>query len=217
MTQTSQQMGSSLAPTSEMTHDAVRASQHIYRRLLDAMSHPGKTWQIIRHPYLENEAPIKAEWMASVVTTLVDHEVSLHVIDSPAFDGLEDVIGRRTRVQRAGIDAADFVVADVNSFDDSQIAAIKIGDLDYPNDGATLLIQVESLDATDGPSLELSGPGIRDSRQVPFGQLTTGFIAARNQATADYPLGIDVIVVDQAGKIMAFPRTTVISVKDGGQ
>lgn len=210
-------VGSSLAPTQEMETDAIRAMQHIYRRLLDAMSHPGQVWQLIKHPHLRAESPIEADWMASLVMTLVDHEVSLHVVDAPLFNGMQDVVSRRTRVQITTIEAADFVVADVARFDADLVASIKIGSLDYPNDGATLVLQVGDLNTVAGPTMVLTGPGVNESHKRPLGDLTTGILAARNAATADYPLGIDLIVIDRSGRVMALPRTTVIAIRDGGQ
>ena len=210
-------VGSSLPPTPDMHTDAVRASQHIYRRLLDAMSHPGYVWSIVRHPLLQDDIERGTDWLASIAMTLVDHEVSMHIVDSPAFTNLHDVIVRRTCVEIAPVSEADFILAEINNFDADLIGEMKIGTLDYPNDGATLILQIESLSSNDGPSMTLSGPGVNGSFSRPLGDLTVGVIATRNQATSGYPLGIDAIIVDRHGQIMAFPRTTRISISDRGQ
>lgn len=216
MTQIFTSVGSSLPPTPEMETDIVRATQHIYRRLVDAMSHPGQTWQLIRHPYMSMEQNPNPTWIASVLLTLVDHETTLHVVPYPDSTDLRNVMTRRTRAAEVALSDADFLAADVASFDPETITAMKRGSLDYPDDGATLVLQVKSLSTTEGPSIALSGPGIKGEYIRPLGDLSTGLIAARNEVTHDYPLGIDVIVVDRSGLVMALPRTTSISVRDGG-
>lgn len=216
MTQFPTPVGSSLPPTPEMETDIVRATQHIYRRLVDAMSHPGHRWQLIPHPLMSIEQNQNPTWMASVLLTLVDHEMTLHVVESADSTDLRNIMTRRTRATEVPMSEADFVAADMASFDPDSMTTMKRGTLDYPDDGASIVLQVESLTATGGPSIALTGPGVKGEVVLPLGELTTGFIAARNEVTQDYPLGIDVIVVDRSGLVMALPRTTSVSVRDGG-
>lgn len=216
MTRSSPPVGSSLPPTPDMETDVVRATQHIYRRLVDAMSHPGQLWQLIPHPHTSIEQNPNPTWIASVLLTLVDHEMTLHVVQSADSTDLRNIMTRRTRATEVPISEADFVAAEIASFDAETSTGMKRGTFDYPDDGATLVLQVESLTASGGPSIALTGPGVKGELIRPLGDLTTGFIAARNEVTHDYPLGIDVIVVDRRGLVMALPRTTSISVRDGG-
>lgn len=209
-------VGASLPPTQAMEHDAVRASQHIYRVLLDAISHPGQVWKLISHPHIAIERNLPYPWLASVLMALVDHEVSLHVVPAPSIDVMQEALARRTRVKSTALTRADFVAADARHFSPQLLLDMNAGSLDYPDDGATIVLQVESLVANHGAMLTFTGPGINGEISRAGGDLTPELLNTRNRVVRDYPLGIDMFIVDRNGQVMAIPRTTTIAIQEGG-
>jgi alpha-D-ribose 1-methylphosphonate 5-triphosphate synthase subunit PhnH len=93
---------------------------------------------------------------------------------------------------------------------------LRTGSFDYPDDAATLIVQVPSLDQAEGDlTLSLEGPGVPGRRLLKLGGIDAGFFAAREQANRHYPIGIDLILIDQEGRIAGLPRTTQISIVTG--
>lgn len=207
--------GAALPPTSLMTADPVRATQHIYRVLLDALAHPGIAYPLIRHPHLALEAEPPHPWLASAALTMLDHETSLAAVPFPGHDALVDVIQRRTQVTMTAVEDADFVVAELASTPAELPLRMKRGTLDYPNDGATLLIGVDAAPGQNGHAIEITGPGIDGRGALPPSQLPLDLLAARNEAVADYPLGIDMFLFDREGHVIGLPRTTTVVIREG--
>jgi alpha-D-ribose 1-methylphosphonate 5-triphosphate synthase subunit PhnH len=86
------------------------------------------------------------------------------------------------------------------------IRALKRGSLAYPDDSATLIVDVhEGADDT----YRLTGPGIQHEMQCGLA-FNEEIVAALADANAHYPCGIDVLLVDAEGRITGLPRTTHI-------
>lgn len=207
-------IGAARAQTDATTRDPVRASQHIFRVVLDALANPGSVQQVILHPRLTAEDTIANPFLASVLMTLLDHEVSLHVAPGLAAADLAGLMERRTRTTLVDAGSADFVVAEAATLEPGLPETIRRGSLEYPDDGATLVIDVPSLDQTEAGTLELTlaGPGIESVRRLRLAGVRAAVFHARNRAVANYPMGIDLILVDTAGRVVGLPRTTGISI-----
>ena len=112
-------------------------------------------------------------WLASVLVTLLDHEASLPSSRSTARDALEQFVRQRMAVTPAAVEHADFVVASSERLDPSLPLRLRQGTLAYPNDSATLLLLVPTLDqAADSNSasasrLALAGPGVTGRPSCP--------------------------------------------------
>jgi alpha-D-ribose 1-methylphosphonate 5-triphosphate synthase subunit PhnH len=209
--------GAARAGTDATTRDPVRASQHVFRVTLDALGNPGSVQHLIVHPRLLAEDAIVNPYVASVLLTLLDHEVTLHVApgpDAPGLAGLADLMVRRTRTTLVDAGSADFAVATSASLEPGLPETLRRGSLEYPDDGATLVVDVPSLDQAEAGSLELTlaGPGIESVRRLRLAGLPAAFFHARNRAVAHYPTGIDVVLIDRTGRLVGLPRTTGISI-----
>ncbi|MDQ3411622.1 MAG: phosphonate C-P lyase system protein PhnH [Chloroflexota bacterium] len=208
-------------PDSEPTagRDPIRASQHTFRALLTALSTPGSLHPLGVHPAVAQAGPAGNPWLASALVALLDHEVTLAVDASmPARQALVDLLHRRTRTSLASLEQADFVVADILAMDPALPGRLKRGSLEYPDDSATLLVEVESLASTSqaGAETTVRGPGVDGERAAWLPGLTDSFLAARDEANRHYPMGIDLFVIDHAGQVMGLPRTAVVSRRSGG-
>ena len=206
-------------PTSESTlRDPIRASQHIFRVVLDALANPGTIRTSIVHPRLIAENLSVNPYLASVLVTLLDHEVSLHVADGPGSAELADFLVRRTRTSLADASTATFVVAHAETGNYGLPELLHRGSLEYPDDGATLLIDIPPLGQESAKDLELTmtGPGIATVERLWVSGLDSKFIESRNAATANYPMGIDLLLIDPEGRLVGMPRTTQLTISTEG-
>jgi alpha-D-ribose 1-methylphosphonate 5-triphosphate synthase subunit PhnH len=209
----------SARPATDATHeDPVRASQHTFRQALDALANPGTIRQGNMHPAVALDRFSGNPYLASILLALLDHEVSLHVEPGAAGDALASLLIRRTRVSIADVETATFVVADAATIPDHIPEAMNRGSLSYPDDGAMLVLEVASLDQENpGVSfLRLTGPGIETSRTLRLHGVDPAIIESRNRAVAHYPMGIDLLLIDDAGRIAGVPRTTVLELRPEG-
>ncbi len=191
--------------------EPVRDTQRTFRVLLDVMARPGTIQQL---PVAAVAAPVNP-WLAAVLVTLLDHEVSLAVGAFDGPDGLERFVRQRTACKAVSADRADFVVASWDGLDPSLPLRLRTGTLEYPNDGATLLLLVPTL-AQDDPAallLGLAGPGIPAGHSLRVPGLPAAFFSARDEA-AEYPCGTDLILIDPDGRVAALPRSTTILAHD---
>lgn len=195
----------------------VHAAQQAFRALLEAMSRPGCI-QALPEPALAGmEPPGLARGMTALLLTLLDAETSLWI--DPALAGAEGLnylrfhTGVRTL---ADVGDAAFVVCPADRAQPATWSALSAGTDEVPQSGATLLVEVPSLQAQGAaPSstrLRLAGPGIESTRALVVGGLDAPFWRARAAMGADYPRGIDLILCC-GDTLAAIPRTTRITVE----
>ena len=189
------------------TLDLVRETQLTFRVLLDTMARPGTIRQL---PVAAEGAPVNP-WLAASLLTLLDHEVGLAVAAFPGADSLERYVRQRTAARPATLEQADFVVTSWDTLDASLPLRVRQGTLEYPNDSATLLILVPPLGPAAGLRLDLAGPGVAAGHHAWISGLTAALFAARDDA-AEYPCGIDLLLIDPSGQVLALPRSTAIQV-----
>ena len=60
--------------------------------------------------------------------------------------------------------------------------------------------------------LRLSGPGVDGESVLCVGGLDAAVIEMRNARTGPFPTGIDLLLVDAAGRIAGLPRSTQVEV-----
>jgi alpha-D-ribose 1-methylphosphonate 5-triphosphate synthase subunit PhnH len=86
------------------------------------------------------------------------------------------------------------------------------GTPEYPDRSTTLILQVDSL--TDGPALELRGPGIDGSATLRAAIKPSDLFERLSINATLFPRGIDVVLV-AGDAIAAIPRTTRLVGKGG--
>ena len=208
----------------ETLYDAVFDAQADYRLLLDAMARPGKINKLPRRGL--TPPPGLSEAAASVGFALLDANASFFV--AGAGVGGENVTGEEMAITRylvvhasarpVGIAEADFVFAG-GFASTSLVAAMKKGTLAYPDEGATLVVDVEKLaaeryvtppDSGSALALTLSGPGVAGERTFFVIGLDAALVEALQECNAEFPLGIDVVLADAAGRIACIPRSSKV-------
>lgn len=169
--------------------------QQNYRALLEAMSRPGSVESI-----QANDTEVT---YLAVLATLLDGEVSL----SDPNGLLSESHWPLLQAQHAPTDEADYILC---QGDQPPTLQPRLGTLPCPEQSATLVIQVESL-KTGNLYFQLTGPGIRGNKKISISGLHPDWLAQREDWICSFPLGVDLILVDETAA-MALPRTTKVEV-----
>jgi alpha-D-ribose 1-methylphosphonate 5-triphosphate synthase subunit PhnH len=179
--------------------DGVGEAQATFRAVLDAMARPGKLYKAGER--LTAPPPLQ-QATAAVLLTLVDNETPLWV--DPGAAAARDWLAFH-----CGADITD-------TMDDAAFAlALSLPDLnrlsagshETPESSATVILQVDALDA--GTRYRLSGPGLREPALLMVQGLPTNFSALWQRNHALCPCGVDIILC--AGTTLAaLPRSVTI-------
>jgi alpha-D-ribose 1-methylphosphonate 5-triphosphate synthase subunit PhnH len=172
-------------------------AQSCFRGILQALSTPGVIVPLTRPV---GPPPGLSAAAASVLLTLVDSSVSASLPEGD--DAARDWLVFHAGVQLTAPDEADFVMAR----DHFDLRQLKAGTDDAPEDGATVVLDIASLES--GRLYRLTGPGIETERRVML-PLADGFMAAWRQQAHTTPRGVDVILCHET-RILGLPRSLTI-------
>ncbi len=187
-----------------MSLDPVHDLQSVYRKILDAMSRPGTVLDLGREAgLLDMDLPFNKA-LVLVALALLDAETSFALSSSDSASQSK-ALSRMTYARPATPGEADFVFVPSGADVAAAIAGAKAGSLVDPHLGATIVIEVPSLDEAGG--LTLSGPGIESTARLGLG-IDHGWLAARRAKNIEFPLGVDLIFVDGRSRLSALPRST---------
>ena len=170
----------------------------VFRVLLKAMSRPGKVYQLPQHDREQQS-------VVQLLGCLLDNEVSLAVLDDAA---LEIALLRQTNSLQALPEEADFIVA-AHGTTCGWLTGFKRGTLEYPDAGATVVYLVETLQA-DEDEIILSGPGVNGTVSLAISGFDMRELDRLKEVNMEYPLGLDVILIDRDNKVACIPRSTKI-------
>jgi alpha-D-ribose 1-methylphosphonate 5-triphosphate synthase subunit PhnH len=181
----------------------VLSAQSTFRSVMDAMARPGTIHRI--------DAPVGVpapmmQGTAAVALTLFDQDtpVWLDAKMAATSDVAKWIRFHASAPVIADSSVSHFAVigapAALRGFD-----GFALGTNEYPDRSTTLIIQVESL--TQGPSIELSGPGIDG---IALLRATTAIPDLLDRLALNaklFPRGVDLILVTD-DSIVALPRST---------
>lgn len=176
--------------------DSVFDSQRVFRCLLQAAASPGRLFAL---------PPAGVEALESLALTLLDHEVTFRMAGE-GMDGAEERLSRMTGARTVTVSEADFVLISGGD-SDGVISRLKRGTLERPEIGATAIYVVKELSNRGPLTLRLEGPGISGERALGVEGLPAAEITAIQESRSDYPLGVDVYLVDAAERLAALPRS----------
>ena len=204
-------------------------AQRAFRCVLDAFAHPGTVHQLVPAP--ENPAsPVALDASLELVVRLfVDQAVTFCVADSES-DAVAAYLTSETHARRVSLRDADFVVVPARA--DAQTAREAVaeacrGTLTSPEKGATVLMGCARLAEVpeDGQVAEpavhvvaLRGPGVE--RENRFAVDRADWLRARDARGDEFPCGIEIVLVDPDGRVVAVPRSsraTLLDVKQSAQ
>ncbi len=175
-------------------------SQRVFRALLETLSQPGRLVEL----------PGDGDGLDGIALTLLDGEVSFNV--AGAAGGFGERVARTTGARPVPLPEADLAIF-FSSGGAEGLREMKRGTLEAPEEGATAVVLVEKLSPEGGETvLKLSGPGVPGTRTLGVDGFTRGALEAVRESRAGYPLGVDVYLVDGAGRVAGLPRSTGVEV-----
>ena len=181
-----------------------RDAQANFREALDCLSRPGTLGKLAPAAF-----PLPGARAAyALLLALADQEVSIAVLGGDEPLARFASLGTGARLAEPATAWYVLCLADPGQ----QLAELRRGTDEFPEDGATAIVCVERL-GEGALSLSLTGPGIRQDTQLRLSGLSHDAIRARNTACGQYPLGIDLFLVDADGRVAGIPRTTRITVE----
>ena len=190
--------------------DKVLSAQSVFRSVMDAMARPGSVQRI------QSAAGAPGAMMrgtAAIALTLFDHDTPIWL------DGRMSATADVAKWLKFHTSAPVVADSSISSFalvgDPENLPALDrfaFGSNEYPDRSTTLILQVEGL--TDGPVVELQGPGIDGSAMVHASIQPRDMFERLAVNAALFPRGIDVVLVHDDA-IVAIPRTTRLVARGG--
>lgn len=192
-------------------HNPVLGAQQAFRLILDCQARPGQVgrvasgvlWPLARGRFLE-----------MVLVSLVDQHVTCYVSASDLTAGeqatLEQFLTFSLNTRLSFLIEADFVIY-LAAPSPADLEVAKKGRLEFPEEGATLVCAVERIEAGEPPgegfvALALAGPGIAGSTTLSVRGVEAGFFRRLEEINLSFPLGLDLILVDEDGRLACLPR-----------
>lgn len=192
-----------------MKLNSVHDLQSVYRKLVDSTSRPGLISDLGPEAYKLADTVDFSESILLLALTLLDPEVSFKVYSKKSHL-VSEKISQLTYAKKEDADAADYIFVLKDAEEGSLVDAIqksKPGTLKDPHQSATIITEVHSI--SDDEQLILTGPGIQESNTVAVGE-NDSWVEARRFKNTEYPMGIDLLFLDQQHQLLALPRTTQI-------
>lgn len=191
--------------------DQVHDLQQAYRRVLRATTFPGRLEDLREEAArLDIACPCHPATLI-LAMLLLDAEVAFAVTGEAAAE-LGRLFSQLTLARPAPTGEASFVfVAGPASDANDAFRAASCGSLADPHLGATIVMEVERL-SPEGP-LALGGPGIEGERRLGV-ERDPAWITLREERNREFPLGLDVCLVDRESRVASLPRTTCVRIEE---
>ena len=190
--------------------DKVLSAQSTFRSVMDAMAHPGSVQRIAA---VAGTPGTMMRGTAAIALTLFDHDTPVWL--DKRMSATPDV-ARWLKFHTSAPVIADSSISSFALIGDPQslpaLEYFAFGSNEYPDRSTTLILQVESL--TQGPSLELCGPGIDGAAILRVATQPHDLFERLAINASLFPRGIDVVLVDDDA-IVAIPRTTRLAAREG--
>jgi alpha-D-ribose 1-methylphosphonate 5-triphosphate synthase subunit PhnH len=188
--------------------DKVLSAQATFRSVMDAMARPGSVQPISA---VSGAPAAMMRGTAAIALTLFDHDTPLWL--DPQMAGTSDV-AKWLKFHTGAPVIADPSICSFALVGEARalpaLDRFAFGSNEYPDRSTTLVLQVESL--TQGPTLELRGPGIDGTAMVQAAVQPADLFERLAINAALFPRGIDVVLVHDDA-IVAIPRTTRLVAK----
>jgi len=157
-----------------------------FRKLLYAISYPGEIVNVkTSYPYL----------------SILNRGVLFY------GDSEEEIefIRRCTEAIYTDAEKADYLIFQKEP-DESTLKKAKKGDLEFPENGATIFLKIDEIGR--GTKILMKGPGIKDYVNVNLTVSKDFFETIRE--INDFPVGVDLFFIDRLGNMIAIPRSVEV-------
>ncbi len=190
-----------------MNFDMLFDIQHAYRQIVHAFAYPGEIVSL-KQEAEKLEVPLSCRAGTGVLLyMLLDADTSFCAISQD--DQLAVNIARLTYCRNSTLQEAAHVLVTSECIAElcDIMQKLKTGTLEDPHLGATLIVECEAL--KQGNDLIFSGPGIYQKNTL-ASMLDTDWVEMRSIVNEEFPLGFDMILIDQDANCVALPRTTQV-------
>ncbi len=188
----------------------VTDAQSAFHAVMHAMANPGRVYALARAAM--PPLPLTPE-LGVIAATLLDHDATVWC-DSAIAANADTTAWLTFQTGAPQVDhsaSAQFaLVTDASLL--PALAEFSQGLPEFPDRSTTVVLAVKSCES--GQGLVLKGPGIDGDREVHINGLPQDFVAQWRDNGAQFPLGIDLVLVSD-GAVIAFPRTTRITKLEG--
>lgn len=176
------------------TLDIERTNRNNFKALMNALSMPGSIHKI--------ESLFSSNLLA-IANTLLYSELGYF------YEGKEDMslIEAITSSHQKTKEEAEYIFCDY--LDENLFESVKKGTAKDPEFSGTLIFKCENF--KKGSLVELSGPGIDVVKHLSI-PLSKSFIKKFNEKNSFFPMGNEIILINEEGSVMALSRTTKIKV-----
>lgn len=188
----------------ETKYDEVFEAQEHFRLIMDAMAKPGSI-KTLDSEITVYEGFSKAS--ALIGFALLDSNTSFY---QNYDENLDQYLILNTSSSPKSPENADFLFLKESNIDLESIEGAAIGEPEYPEKGAFLIIEVSKIsDEAFSKSLELilKGPGVKGSKSIHVGGLSKKVLEAIQEKNMEYPLGVDTILTGPSGTLVCIPRS----------
>jgi alpha-D-ribose 1-methylphosphonate 5-triphosphate synthase subunit PhnH len=183
--------------------DPVDDANLVFRHVLDALAHPGEIVEIARPATIPAGRLGRAA--IGLALALVDFETPVWLDETAAAAGSHLRFHCNCPIVSQPDQATFVFVADAGLIPD--LAGLPLGSDAYPDQGATMVIEVGGL-APEG-ALTLAGPGIDGTARLGVTGLADAFWDERADLAPLFPRGIDILLTS-GDHLVALPRTTIV-------
>lgn len=181
--------------------DPVLDAQACFRKVLDALSHPGRVYTL---DIPSAPAPLNLA-SAGLALTLMDFDTPIFLSPQLKTDEIASWLRFHCSAPLTTVpnEAAFAFLQEGDTW--PTIDEFHAGDAKYPDTSTSLIIQVSSFET--GPEVTLDGPGIETQEKIRPAQLPEHFWRQRAENVADFQLGVDCYLT-AGSQIIGLPRTT---------
>lgn len=200
------------AELKENNFDLTTHSHSIFKCLTESIAFPGK---IINIPEIKlKNIERKNSFILSIALTLLDIETTFYLKSSKS-EYLINYIEVNTSSKFTDLEKSDYIFL-LESQIINDFKKIKSGTLTDPDKSATIFYLINSLsynlNLDKKQRIKLTGPGIKDSVAFDISDISITEIENWIMSRIDYPLGVDIFLIDFNGNIVAIPRSSKIEI-----
>ena len=176
----------------------------MFRAVLEALARPGTAMALPSGP-LRKLAPAVVP-----VFALADLGTGVCVLENDGGPVRADAVATATSAPLWPAELARLVAA-VRPVTDDEVRSFSRGTALGPGGRRAGVAGGRRRRLVENGRWRLTGPGIAGEATLAPRGLPDGFVAARADAVAGYPAGIDVLLVTEDGRVVGLPRTTTIT------
>ena len=198
----------------ESKFDIVFDSQRVFKILMSSFAFPGR---INKLPEIHLSG-IDQKYNPAIIPllALLDLETSFNIVgdDIEEIERIIKYFEINTGAKYKDTKDTDYCLS-INKSMGDVFKLLNKGILEEPDKSTTLFYFIESISKTETNSFSiiLSGPGIKDQETLSINGLSKAEIEEWLEDRANYPLGIDIFLIDKIGNITGLPRSIKISMK----